>query len=633
MYLTRWRSASTQSTDSLEFRHGPLKSNKTGMRLAQIQPGTGNKGIAIDLIDSFVSGPGHVPYDALSYAWGNNERTKMISCNGRRLAITQNLLEALHRFREPDRVVTIWIDQICVCQERIKERNQQVQLMGKIFKRARKVIVWLGEDDEDSRAGMQLITQLLSISHHQSVSGLTPADLDIHGLPKREHRRWTALFAILRRRWFWRTWVVQEVVLNPNVQFVLGSPLNPSVSWDELERVVALLEGPIPREWQLDQSLNASELPFSRMNRIRMRHQRLITTPVTPTAPEIKYDIDTDMNMDSESGLIDDQDDDPQLLDLLLMSRSLGATDPRDKIFALLGLSQHNIDPDYSLSPETVFTQFARQTIAAVEDVKNGSSDISVRHREVRRAMILISCAGRHHQKLELPSWTPDWSVNLNSRPLVFGLGRKFNAGGDRLGPFQVKDDSSLHLCGKLLDTIRDVGKVKLNFDAGFGDSRPHRLIEQWWDEAQQIATRRIVQSPGSTMNVPAFEALRRDLSLCRHGYYVGAAGTSQNTSMFDDAGIPSEPKHSASCASRTLTLGPTRGRVVFASATGYIGLAPHGTMEGDLIFVVIGADVPFVLRPCEQGYELIGEAYVQGAMSGQVMERDDIVVQDIFLR
>ncbi|EMC99613.1 hypothetical protein BAUCODRAFT_40396, partial [Baudoinia panamericana UAMH 10762] len=127
------------------FHYGNLKSAKTSIRLAQILPGSGSKGVAIDLIESFVSGRGKGLYDALSYTWGSGERNKNVTCNGRRLAVTQTLLEALQRFRDPVNTVTLWIDQICICQERIKERNQQVSMMGDIFTNARKVIVWLGE--------------------------------------------------------------------------------------------------------------------------------------------------------------------------------------------------------------------------------------------------------------------------------------------------------------------------------------------------------------------------------------------------------------------------------------------------------------------------------------------------------
>ena len=80
-------------------------------------------------------------------------------------------------------------------------------MMGDIFKSARKVIVWLGEHYDDSKAGMQLADQLRHIAQYQHVHDLGPGDLKAHGLPGRGHSKWTALAAILRRPWFWRTWV------------------------------------------------------------------------------------------------------------------------------------------------------------------------------------------------------------------------------------------------------------------------------------------------------------------------------------------------------------------------------------------------------------------------------------------
>lgn len=89
-----------------------------GIRLAQILPGIGNKGVSINLVDSFVTGPAQIPYDALSYTWGDGARTKTITCNGKRMSVTETLLSALHRFRDPDNVVTLWIDQLCICKPR-----------------------------------------------------------------------------------------------------------------------------------------------------------------------------------------------------------------------------------------------------------------------------------------------------------------------------------------------------------------------------------------------------------------------------------------------------------------------------------------------------------------------------------
>lgn len=72
--------------------------------------------------------------------------------------------------------------------------------------------------------------------------------------------------------------------------------------------------------------------------------------------------------------------------------------------------------------------------------------------------------------------------------------------------------------------------------------------------------------------------------------------------------------------------MGPTSGRVVFLTTTGFIGLAPHGTRAGDLIHIILGASVPFALRPRPDnvGFELIGEAYVQGIMQGEALAMDN---------
>lgn len=614
--ITRWKSPPQHPTgDGAEFRYQPLASAKTGIRLAKLQPGTGGKAISIHLVDSFVTGAARVPYDALSYVWGPNDRDKTVFCNAKRLRITKTLLEALTRFRHPHHEVTLWIDQLCICQDRVKERNAQVQMMGDIFRAARRVIVWLGDDYDDSRAGMQLAQQLLHIATHQPVPGLGPADLETHGLPKQGSRRWKALVLILKRPWFWRTWIVQEVVLNPDVDLVLGPS---TMTWDELASIVALLEGPLPGVWDPHRAaVTALELPFSRINRIRLRHQQRIVAAASPaqSAPP-----DVEQTRENPDTTVHD---DLDILDLLLMSRSLGATDPRDKIYALLGLGRYTIDPDYSMTPESVFTDFALSTIGQVTALLAARSalraEASQHDRVVRRAMILLSCAGRQNQKLRLPSWVPDWTTDVQSRPLIFGMGQKFRAGGHRLGLFDWHPDSGLQLSAMLFDTIQTTGKTRLCHQGPEVSEVSHKLIEQWWREATEIAVKRTVRSPGSTTNVDAFAALRRSLSLCKHGYYIGEDPRAKRRgSLLDEDDAASDTSHSAL---RTLTLGPTRGRTLFVSATGHVGLAPHGVREGDLIFIVLGSDVPFVLRQNGEAYELLGEAYVQGIMDGEALE------------
>ena len=65
-------------------------------------------------------------YEALSYAWGNNDQPlkPYISCHGKCIKVTSNLESALHHIRSEKKVTMFWIDQICINQEDLEERSQ-----------------------------------------------------------------------------------------------------------------------------------------------------------------------------------------------------------------------------------------------------------------------------------------------------------------------------------------------------------------------------------------------------------------------------------------------------------------------------------------------------------------------------
>lgn len=150
-----------------------------------------------------------------------------------------------------------------------------------------------------------------------------------------------------------------------------------SLSWDDLESIVTLLEGPMPKTWRIDQAISASELPFSRINRIRLRHQRVIETPISPNDVDAQFD--SDLYAEPESLVDDHHGDDPQLLDLLLMSRSLGATDPRDKIYALLGLGKRMYTAEHKGVLSHVATTWSLDPVQDFDSL--GTAADSLAHR------------------------------------------------------------------------------------------------------------------------------------------------------------------------------------------------------------------------------------------------------------
>ena len=72
------------------------------------------------------------------------------------------------------------------------------------------------------------------------------------------------------------------------------------------------------------------------------------------------------------------------------------------------------------------------------------------------------------------------------------------------------------------------------------------------------------------------------------------------------------------------VAMGFQHNRKPFLSAEGYVGLVPAMAEIGDIIIIIFGATVPFVVRKLNGGRaQLIGEAFVYGIMDGEFLKVD----------
>lgn len=133
------------------------------------------------------------PFEALSYVWGCSDKRRSISVDGCDLPVTENLYEALSCVRSSYLDRMLWIDAICINQEDENEKGQQVQAMAKIYAKASRVIVWLGEAAADSD---QALEQIRTAAVKQSTN---PAIIVT------SHQQ--AILTLLERPWFRRIWV------------------------------------------------------------------------------------------------------------------------------------------------------------------------------------------------------------------------------------------------------------------------------------------------------------------------------------------------------------------------------------------------------------------------------------------
>ena len=86
-------------------------------------------------------------YIALSYTWGNMNRSKWILIDDMEHSVTDNLYSALQDIRDRTRVLRLWADAICINQHDEMEKMQQISFMADIFSVARVTIIYLGPLD------------------------------------------------------------------------------------------------------------------------------------------------------------------------------------------------------------------------------------------------------------------------------------------------------------------------------------------------------------------------------------------------------------------------------------------------------------------------------------------------------
>jgi len=172
------------------------------------------------------------PYHALSYCWGTETCTKCIRCDGQELLVTKDLYSALHRIRAKRAEQLFWIDAICINQHDVLERNAQVSNMRAIYDNAESVLVWLGQEDKHTAfifRTMQTIS-LARAAEFTKAANLNewPQQLLEDGnframwqqrtnydhnnmLPAPDAEIWQHFAHLFQRPWFERVWIIQEI--------------------------------------------------------------------------------------------------------------------------------------------------------------------------------------------------------------------------------------------------------------------------------------------------------------------------------------------------------------------------------------------------------------------------------------
>jgi hypothetical protein len=514
------------------------------------------------------------PYAAFSYVWGQSPTVNTVCIEDHRLSVQPNLFSALKSWRDKEDVVMVWADALCINQSDIPERNTQVALMAAIYGNAARVWMWLGEASDDSDLAFDFFEVILRGFHQLENSTTDSQRVEALSflVDSKYDRYWRAVDKFLRYEYWFRLWIVQEVILATEAFTLCGSK---AIMWRQLALILEMLP-----TFPLDQVSTAAEEAI--------KHSQIAYATQVARL--------TDRRCQGEV---------LAMYEGLMFGRSRNATEPRDYLYGILGIVRPNsVKPDYAKSILEVFVDSVCHSFEV-----DGSANV------------LTGCKGSRTS----PQWTvlrlPDWRLGTQEiehllpgfKHPVSKQHKEFQAGGKQFSGYKLAGQGRiLILRGVLIDAVCHGSSKYAPLTA---NELQDGLKSQWtgWlsnrsqgqpygdEKAQKDAFAR-------TAIVGKLYANKGDESITGSwtkwwDLYLGWTGYHRPVSSEkDDLDI-----------SVGIRLANARFAApqYFTTDIGYMGRGPADTQRGDIVCIFFGADVPFILRPvpnCDDRYCLLGE-------------------------
>lgn len=575
------------------FSYSNLGDPTREIRLLELQAGQNSDPVKCDLVTASLDNQ-DIAYDALSYTWGTDDASCSMLLAGRTFRIRPNLEVALRRLRKTDRARRLWVDAVCINQNNIDERNAQVRNMLRIYKTASRVLVWLGPASDHSHLAMAhrgFMHNFHAINQEMWDASLSPSS-----------PRYLGFADLIGRPWWRRTWVIQEVVV---------------------AKAVTVLCGPDEIEWELLGS-NLAQL-FQIMGMLGEKAPMKISDETLAIAAfRMRRHSETHPSLG--------------LLEILNAFRSWLATDPRDKVYGLLGLAAGDADGipiSYNLLVNDVYENVAQRFL--LDSFK------------------VMGLADPSSRRPGLASWAPDWSTELPFYP--FRKSTLFSSTETVYRP---------SIWAERLFKVTDYGKCLTVQVDMLSEATPYGIPLSITKEGLRIVEDAIVDIM-SQMGWPFYPdeestrvAFRRTIIVdTLDDHRISPEDLDRYFAWFDR--IDKEPKPATELGEQNVTvhevsdaeaarilpglvadsaygrdlhrdraaekddedfygaIGTTgEGRVLFIDWNGLLGLGPKGLQHGDHVCIPVGGDMPWLVRPLDSGfYEFVGECYVHGIMDG----------------
>ncbi len=347
------------------YQYSPLCMDSDHIRILCLHPST-NHNARVECSIEAVALDHYSDFTAVSYAWGESKAEKLdIFVEGSNgdwasFEVLQNLHQLLRQMRHPKKVRRLWVDAICINQgrddEAISERNAQVNLMRRIYRQASNVMIWLGLEENDSTFVIETIQQRDIV---QMQGG----------------RFWKGMVCILRRPWFQRTWIIQELALNEKSPYLLIG--QSQISWIRLMAGFSFMSFVIPDLSGFDEVAKSSLFEAIEISNLH-----------------VLSSIRTDSKRDG--GAIIER----PIYRLLLRSRNFKATDARDRVYGLRGLIS-----------ERLLSELPVDYKKPVEHIYQDAVQFMLKHEEGVQLFAQFPLPLSLGEKVaSWPSWVPDFN-------------------------------------------------------------------------------------------------------------------------------------------------------------------------------------------------------------------------------
>ena len=645
---------------------------------------------------------------ALSYVWGDPKKRKDVTINGITMSVTANLESALRHVRRKGHGVTeikifvepsvpeprsrpesskpgpdllyLWADAICINQEDIPERESQVQLMRRIYSSANTVIAWLGHKDYDNvfkaYEAFSLEVWRCRLSGQEELGSFEwMNDLELFRDPPDADRSnikdaavWDEIGTFLRDPYWSRIWILQEVALAGRL--VLATR-DTTFAWITVSRISTLLLSRTQHKWK---SLSRTpRIPESSLMPLMVEGYMPWIAIVGPTGVQESL-------ASAASAVMGPPHGGWHLA--LRLATGYAATDPRDHIYGLLGVTGIEIKPDYSSAKAT---DVYRDFVVGFLEASRGMP----RSRQGHPFKFLTAAGiGRHEYEADMPTWVPNFPKE-QEQPSILVPPTCYSA--DK-GVFAERDEyatitgNSLFVTGLAVDII-DCLSITPDEEVEQDKMYVLSVIRAYLSRRKEYVTcmppleaffRLLYRDPSRDVSeiilktafsffrfllscgekgilaplfclgypvdweghytvTEAVEALRHEdlerwwlesffpgVSLAEFGLEGMFKSWWEGEKMSEDMEGPM-----LQVLGEMTVLNDFR---IFETPMGFLGLAPKGTKKGDEIYVLKDCGFPVILRKVESHFLYVGPAFVLGIMDGETrfLVEDGLVASEV---